>query len=171
MKMNGGKRYWEVTVPLYPTGRKRVRFRLKSDARKYFKACEIELRRTGRVALLSSRQVLVDCVEACRMLKGVKGRSKMREAAALYLEAKTAIAKLRGEIPSEPYTEPTSRLIELAPGLHKVLSGMAAKRGVSLSCLAAGMLQQYLLAEGEKELPPLARDEVRRIRDCLQQAA
>jgi hypothetical protein len=162
-----GRRYWEVTVPLRPVGRKQVRFKSKVDAEKYFRACKVELRRTGRVDLLSHRQSIVDAIEALRMLKGVKDRKKLRHAAALLLEAEAAIGKLRGEVPAAPYTEPASRAVELSPGLYAILTGLARRKGMSLYDLVSGMLQRYV----KEAAPSPDEKEVRRMRDCLQAAA
>jgi hypothetical protein len=168
-KVNLGqpKPYWQVTVPLHPAGRRQVRFKLKKDALEYFRACKLELRRTRRIELLSSRQKLVDAIEALTMLKDLGDKKKLRKAAALYLECLDGIAKLKGEKPAAPYREPLSRMVDLPPALYRGLTKIAREKGASLEDLVCGVLHSYVRGESEALIPVTGKEEVYRMRTAL----
>jgi predicted HicB family RNase H-like nuclease len=160
-----------VMIPLHPSGAKPVSFKLKKDALEYFRACKLELRRTRRIELLSSRQALVDAIEAMTMLKAISDRKKMRKAAALYLECLGAEAKLKGEKPAAPYSEPESRMVDLPPALYRGLTKIALAKGASLEDLVCGVLHSYVRSESEGLIPPTGKEEVYRMRTALYQTA
>jgi hypothetical protein len=166
-----GKTYWRVRFPLYPSGRKSVSFKLKKDALEFFRACKTELRRTRRIELLSSRQALVDAIEAMTMLRGLGDRKKMRKAAALYLECLEAEAKAKGEKPAAPYREPDNRIVELPPALYRGLTKIAREKGASLEDLVCGVLHSYVRGESEGLIPATGKEEVYRMRTALYQTA
>jgi hypothetical protein len=166
-----GKRYWRVAVPLHPGGYRDVTFRWKGLADKYVAACRIELRPTKRVDLLSSRQALVDAIEAASMLKALSGRRKHREAAALLLESREAIAKLKGEKPGAPYTEPASRAVELPPALYQALVNLARGRGMSLGDFVCGGLLELAEKGSQSRIPPTGKEDVGEMQVALYQKA
>jgi hypothetical protein len=148
-----------------------VRFKFRKDAEKFYAACKLELRRTRRIELLSSRQALVDAIEAMTMLRGLGDRKKMRKAAALYVECLEAEAKLKGEKPAAPYSEPLERMVELPSALYRGLTKMAKEKGASLEDLVCGVLYCYVRSESEGLIPATGKEEVYRMRTALYQSA
>jgi hypothetical protein len=136
---SGNRPFWKVDTPKGWTGRKAVYFSSRVKAERFFKACKQELGRTKKVNFLSSPRLLIDAIEAFRMLESISGKSKLRKAAALYRFChETCEEKIIGE--TKPYTEPESRIVELHPNLFRGVRRLAKQRGVSLPDMISGVL-------------------------------
>jgi hypothetical protein len=159
---------WRVEVPAGPLGRRYSTFARKSDAEKFFQAAKRELKRTKTVSFLESPHKLFDAIEALRMLEGISGRSKLRRAASLLALCCEDHEKRNGDR-AKPYHPPSSRQIELHPGIFRGLDRIAREKGVDLNDLVAGLAWEFVRAESEKRAArhEYPREEKVRLRDVL----
>jgi hypothetical protein len=141
---------WRIAIPEEPSGYRRVSFRRKADAARFYRARRRELKASGRdkaVDFLTSGHKLADALGALRLLRD-KDRgpwqNRLRRSASLLAMLEENIARTPG-----PFVEPASRALELPPDLYRLVVAFARKRGVNVNNLVAGLLSEWVKKENE----------------------
>jgi hypothetical protein len=137
-------------VPAGPTGRKNVHFKSKKVAQKFYRACQRELKKSGRVKavdFLTSGHKLHDALCALRILRDKDTgpwQNRLRRSASLLVMLEENIAREPGS-----FVEPRDRAIELSPALHRLVVALARRKGADVNDLVAAYLSRALRQENE----------------------